>query len=92
MVFLLIVITFIIIYLYVCKLDNAKNYDEYKKWKRTEMRIRYRIHITCNDVIIARTFTGDNFSKVIDDAIDYSLKEAGDFPDVIVLVKDVIYL
>ena len=71
---------------------NAHSYDKHRKWERTIMRTKYRIHITCNGIIMAKTFTGDNFSKVLDKAIDYSLEEADDFPDVVVLVKDIIYL
>jgi len=62
-----------------------------KKWERDTMT-NYRAHIICNDIILARTFSGKTCSEVLNEAIDYSIKEAGDFPDVVMLKKNIIYL
>ncbi len=64
----------------------------FREWKERSTMIKYRVHITCKGVIMARTFEGDNHSDILNKAIDYSIKEEDGFPDVVILTKDVIYL
>lgn len=52
----------------------------------------YRIHITCNNVLMIKTFTGDNYSEILEKTINYSLKEMDGFPDVMIIKRDIIYL
>lgn len=54
--------------------------------------IKYRIQVICNNVVLAKTFSGDSQSEILDKLMEYSIKEAGDLPDIILIRKDVIYL
>jgi hypothetical protein len=52
---------------------------------------KHRAHIICNNIIMVKTFAGNDYSDILNKSIDYSLKEADDFQDVILIKKDVIY-
>lgn len=76
----------------VDKMDEVKEKCEFQKPKRISKVGSYRIHITCNNIIMIKTFTGDNYSEILEKTINYSLKEMDGFPDVMVIKKDIIYL
>lgn len=72
--------------------DKAEEKQEFQKWKRISKVDSYRIHITCNNIIMIKTFTGDNYSEILEKTINYSLKEMDGFPDVMIIKRDIIYL
>jgi hypothetical protein len=76
----------------VDKIDKAEEKQEFQKWKRISKVDSYRIHITCNNIIMIKTFTGDNYSEILEKTINYSLKEMDGFPDVMIIKRDIIYL
>ena len=89
----IIILFFFGLYVLACITDNMHDKGEWLQiYKKRDTMNRYKVLITCNNIIMTKVFTGDDCSEVLNESINYSLKEADGFPDVILIKKDIIYL
>ena len=75
--------------------------DQYEEWckhnsvrkmEKSLIQTRYRTQLICNNIIMTRTFPGENYSEIFDKVIEYSFEETNELPGILILRKDVIYL
>ncbi|TET59660.1 MAG: hypothetical protein E3J47_08230 [Candidatus Stahlbacteria bacterium] len=87
---------FVWILIYAEEYENKKRdaaLDNFKKRWKQEMMVRYRVYIThATGSVRVRTISGDNFSEVMDDALEQAIREENSFPDKIIIREDIIYL